>query len=220
MNQDTYPDEMQGNGSNNPYGIQLYTVISPTGSEVNLMSREEADWYENQKRKYLSEHKFSNVSDLNDLDRLLILEVMIYRWSQWITQGFDYMMTMADPQQLQRNIKDYSTEVRQVKESLGIDKKARDKDKGEDLAGYINNLLKRAKQFGIHRNEQYEMAVTKIYELRSLVLTYDRCDDEEREELDLSIESIMDWVRDNMIEEWDELENSFRKNQKMWLKEL
>src|SRR6058998_2629942 len=96
----------------NPYGVTLFTVHSPTGSELNLQTQEEADWYENKRDRYLVDNKFTNVSDLQDLDRLLMLEVMLYRWGLWMGQGFDYLYSRIDENQLKNNLKDYSTEVR------------------------------------------------------------------------------------------------------------
>lgn len=204
----------------NPYGVQLYTVSTPSGSDLHLQTQEEADWYESRRDRYLTDNIFTNVSDLQDLDRLLMLEVLSYRWGLWMAQGFDYVYARVDEGQLKNNIKEYSVEIRLLKQSLGIDKSTRDKDKGESLSDYTTNLLRRAKEFGYHRNDQYELAVTKFYELRTMVTTFDRCDDEERSLLDLSHESIFEWIRDNVIKEWDELSEAFRKNQSMWIREM
>jgi hypothetical protein len=203
-----------------PYGVTLYTVQTPTGSDFNLQTQEEADWYESRRDRYLTDNHFTNVSDLQDLDRLLILEVMLYRWGLWMGQGFDYLYSRVDENQLKNNLKDYSTEVRLIKASLGIDKLTRDKDKGESLSDYVEKLLERAKVFGYHRNAQYELAVTKFYQLRSMVMTYYRCDTEERELLDLSLESIVEWIKDDVIEPFDQLQADFRKEQSMWIREM
>lgn len=204
----------------NPYGYQLYTVATPSGSDLHLQTQEEADWYESRRDRYLGDNHFTNVSDLQDLDRLLMLEVLSYRWGLWMAQGFDYVYARVDEGQLKNNIKEYSVEIRLLKQSLGIDKSTRDKDKGESLADYTANLLRRAKEFGYHRDEQYEMAVTKFYELRTMVTTFDRCDEEERALLDLSYDSIFEWIRTNVIKDWDELSAAFRKNQSMWIREM
>jgi len=206
--------------NSSPIGITLYAVDSPSGSELNLQTQEEADWYESRRDRYLADNKFTQVSDLQDLDRLLMLEVMLYRWGLWMGQGFDYLFSRVDENQLQKNLKDYSTEVRLIKASLGIDKITRDKDKGESLSDYVENLLERAKIFGYHRNAQYEMAVTKFYQLRSMVMTYDRCDDEERELLDLSLESIVGWIKEDVIAPFDQLQADFRKEQSMWIRSM
>jgi len=203
----------------NPYGIQLFTVQSPSGAEQHLQTQEEADWYEDRRDRYLKDNAWPNVSDLMDLDRLLMLELMIYRWSLWLGQGFDYLFARVEENQLKTAIRDYSVEARQVKSSLGMDKVTRDKEKGESLADYTEKLLSRAKAFGYHRNEQYATAVTKIYQLRSMVLTYDRCDEEERRLLDLSYESILEWIRKDLIADWDEQQAKFRETQAMWIQE-
>jgi hypothetical protein len=216
----TQTPQAPGAGAGNPYGITLYTVTTPSGSEYNLQTQEEADWYENRRDRYTSDNHFPNVSDLQDLDRLLTLEVMIYRWSLWLGQGFDYMYSRVDEGQLKNNIKEYSVETRLLKASLGIDKATRDKEKGESLADYTAQLLQRAKEFGYHRNQQYEIVVTKFYELSSMVKTYDRCDEEERNQLDLSMETIFEWIRDRVIKDFDEHSAAFRKNQAIWVRDM
>lgn len=206
--------------SANPYGITIYTVSTPSGSDLNLQTSEEANWYEDRRDRYLADNHFPNVSDLMDLDRLLFMEVMGYRWQLWISQGFDYLNARVDEGHLTDKVKSYSVEVRLVKASLGIDKATRDKEKGESLADYTDNVLRRAKEFGYYRNQQYELAVTKFYELVSLVKTFDRCDPEERVLLDLSQDTIFEWIRVHLIKEWDTLASEFRKNQTMWVKSI
>lgn len=206
--------------ASNPYGITLFTVNTPSGSELNLQTPEEGDWYEQRRDRYQQDNMFPNISDLQDLDRLLMLEVLSYRWGLWMAQGFDYQFARVDENALKNNIKEYSVETRLLKASLGIDKATRDKDRGESLSDYTEHLLERAKLFGYHRNEQYQVAVTKFYELRSMVMTYDRCDTEEREVLDLTMQSIFDWIRDNVIRDWDAHSEAFRKNQAMWIKDM
>jgi hypothetical protein len=210
----------QGTSNNNPYGVSLFTVRTPSGSELNLQTQEEADWYESRHDRYIADNHFPNVSDLQDLDRLLMLEVLSYRWGFWMAQGFDYMYTRVDEGALKNSIKEYSVEIRLLKASLGIDKSTRDKDKGESLSDYTDHLLERAKVFGYHRNEQYATAVTKMYQLRSMITTYDRCNDEERRMLDLSPDSIFDWIRQEVIKPWDEMSDAFRKSQSMWIRQM
>lgn len=204
----------------NPYGLTLYTVESPTGSPLHLQTEGESTWYEKQRDQYLHDNRFVNISDLEDLSRLLTLEIMSYRWTTWLTQGFDYLAGRVNENELKNAIKDYSTEIRLVKASLGIDRVTREKDKGETVGDYIAGLLKRAKEFGVHRNDQYEKAVTLIWELISMIQTYDRCDEQERRELDLSYETIMEWIRTRMISDWDSMNDAFRLEQKAWISDL
>lgn len=204
----------------NDYGVTMYPVVTPSGGDLSLLTSEEADWYCERRDQYMKQNKFTNQSDLADLDRVLLMETMINRWSTWMSRGFDYMQARVDERQVQKSISDYSKELRQVKKALGIDKATRDKDKQDSVGDFIENLLRRAKEFGVHRNQQYEKAVTLIYEVKAMVRMHDKCDEEERKELDLSPESIMEWIRTNMVEEWDEIDEAFRENQKTWIREM
>lgn len=206
--------------SGNPYGITLYQVTSPAGSVLNLQTQEEADYYDDRCARYQTDNSFPNISDLQDLERILTFEIMIFRWTTWLTQGFDYLYSRVDEGQMKNAIKEYSTELRLLKQSLGIDKSTRDKEKGESLADYVGHLLQRAKEFGYHRNEQYEIVVTKFYELSAMLKTYDRCDTEEREMLDLSHESIFQWIREKVIADFDAHSQAFRKNQAIWVRDM
>src|SRR6478752_5826468 len=202
------------------YGFSLFSVNTPSGSELKLQTEEEADWYESRRDRYLVDNAFPNISDIQDLDRLLMLEVLVYRWSLWMAQGYDYQQSLVNMKELKDNIKEYSVEIRQLKLALGIDKATRDREKAESLSDYVDKLLRRAKEFGYHRNEQYEIVVTKFMELRSMVMTWDRCDEEERRLLDLSEASILEWIRDNVIKDFDAHSEAFRKDQAMWIKDL
>jgi len=204
----------------NPYGITLHPVDTPSGATLNLMAIEEQAYYAQRKTQYLTHNHFVNVSDLQDVDRLLTLEIMVYRWSVWLTRGFDYVMSRVDEHALKTNIKEYSTEIRLLKQSLGLDKVTRERDKGESVGDYLENLKRRARQFGVHRNNQYEVAVTMMARLKTMVNTLDRCDAEEREELDLSEESILEFIREQIIGPFDQIDEDFRKEQKVWIKEL
>jgi hypothetical protein len=209
-----------GEEADNPFGLTLYAVTSASGSILQLQTKEEADWYIDRRDRYQSDNAFTNISDLQELDRMLILEVMVYRWSLWIGQGFDYMYARVDDHVLKNAIREYSSELRAVKQSLGIDKSTRDKDKGTNLADYVTNLLNKARIFGYHRNEQYEIVVTKFHELSAMVKTHDRCTEDERNLLDLSSDSILQWIRDRVIAPMDEHAEAFKKDQSMWIKEL
>ena len=52
------------------------------------------------------------------------------------------------------------------------------------------------------------------------MLTYERCDEQERSELDLSPDSIVEWIRTSVLPAWDEIDQSFRKDQAIWVRQL
>jgi hypothetical protein len=211
---------MDDEQASNPYGIEMFPVRSATGSEVTLMTKEESEWYQKRRDEYQRDNKFVNVSDLLDLDRLLMMEVLVYRYSVWLGQGYDYMQSLVPERELKDNLNSFSSEIRQLKKALGIDKVSRDASKGSSLPDYLTTLLDRAREFGYHRNRQYEMAVTTIFALQSKVLTYYRADERERRELDLSPELIVEWIRDEVIPKFGEIDESFRKQQAIWIKDL
>jgi hypothetical protein len=184
------------------------------------MASDEQERYTRQRDRYLKDNAFTNVSDVEDLDRLLTLEIMVYRWGIWLTQGWDYQESRINERELKDSIKEYSTEIRMLKASLGIDRVNREKDKGESLGQYVNNLLRRAKEFGYQRNKEYEKSVTMTWELINQIQTHDRCDEQERRELGLSPEQIVDWVRKEVIPEWEAMQQSFRETQTIWIKEV
>lgn len=198
----------------------LFPVKTPAGATLSLQAQEEADWYESMRDQYMAQNKLVNVSDLQDLDRILMLETMIYRWSVSISRGFDHYGAMVDPQQLKGNIKDYSIELRLLKAALGIDRVSRESAKGENVVDYLENLRRRAKEFGYHRNAQYEKAVTYLHELVAKVRIMDQCDEEELRELHLSDAAIVEFVRDVITPDWKELEDSFRETQSIWIQEV
>lgn len=205
--------------SGNPYGVSLFAVRSPSGAIFHVQTIEESDWYEHRRDQYLTHNHFVNISDLEDMDRLLMFELMVYRWSLWAAQGFDYLYARVEENALKNNIREYSVEIRQIKAALGIDKVNRDKDKGENFGEYLRNFLIRAKEFGYHRNKQYAYAVTAFWKLHSIVRVYKRCDEQERIELDLSAEKIIDLIEEEILKPFDKMEQDYRKNQAIWIRD-
>lgn len=203
----------------NPYGVQLFPVKSPSGAIFHVQTLEESDWYDHRRDQYLAHNHFVNISDLEDMDRLLMFELMVYRWSLWATQGFDYLYARVEENALKNNIREYSVEIRQIKAALGIDKVNRDKDKGENFGEYLRNFLIRAKEFGYHRNKQYAFAVTSFWKLHAIVRVYKRTDEQERVELGLTPEKIIEIIDEEMLKPFDKIEQDYRKNQAIWVRD-
>jgi hypothetical protein len=214
------PPHLAG-GQRTPVGIDLHTVKLVSGRTLQVMGPDEAHWFNAMRDTYMAQNVFSLTTDLQDLDRLLIHELMVYRWTQHLARGFDYTNELVDEDQLRKNIKEYSGEITKIKESMGLNKASRDKSSQESIGQYLTTLKQRAKEFGIHREKQLDRALTLSKELFSLIGTYDRADAEERRKLDLSEASILAWVREVMAPEFDEVDAHFRANaQKYWVREL
>lgn len=211
----------RGRGQVDMDDIELYEVKTPSGNPLRLQTEDEARFYNDNKKKYLDEYKITNASDIQEVERILVMEIMVHRWSTWLTQGFDYDEGLVSAEELRRNIKDYSGELRQCKESLGIDRVTRNKDKGEDVATYIDKLRQRAKEFGVMRNAQAAKAIQLFKEAETLIGTFERTDRDEQEHLRLNKDEIFKWFCDVAIPEFNEIDKSFRENnQKYWVRDV
>lgn len=200
---------------------ETINVEGPSGAIYDVLHDKEKEYWNSTAKKYLSDYKFTNVSDLQDLDRVISLEMLLYRYQQWISMEHDYWGESVDTDALNKTYKDKSGELRLIKKSLGIEKVARDKDQGDSIAAYIENLRRRAHEFGVMRNEQAVKAITLFQELAAKVTFYDNCTPDERKEEHIEIEDLVAWIRDTAIPEFNKIDEEFRKtNQKYWIAEM
>lgn len=197
-----------------------YEVKAPSGTSFTVISNAEADNFRLLVERYTSDNHFTNVSDLQDLDRVLYLETFIYRYSLWVSVGHDYFGDPVSEPDLNKQIKEMSTEVRQLKKSLSLDKESRDKDKGQNTADYIAKLAQRAHEFGVMRNEQAAKAIELFHELKSLVELHENCTEDERREQGIKMEQLYEWIRDAAIPEFERIDAEFRKKQTYWIRDV
>ena len=206
-----------GNGQQRP----LRTVQLVSGQQISVQGDDERAWFTSRKTQYLEENRFTLATDVQDLDRLLILELMVNRWTVQLASGYDYDGELANEEQLKKSIKEYSSEITAIKAAMGLNKATRDKAAQESVGEYISQLKARAKEFGVHRETQLTRALTLIEELSSLIGTHDRADAEERRKLDLSEHSILDWVRQVLLPEYRAVDEHFRTTkQRYWVRTL
>lgn len=211
--------------SENEFGFSSDTieVEAPSGAIFFVLNDDERAYFEDVSARYLADNHFSNITDLQDLDRIINMELLCYRWNIWLSREMDYDGQAIDQEKTLKAVNDFSKEIRLIKKQLGIDKSSRDRDKGESVANYIDNLRLRAKEFGIYRNEQAFKAITLFKELESLIILNKNCTPEERREnrdLRAEMEDIMDWLVNIAIPEMNELEDNFRSNQKTWIRSM
>jgi hypothetical protein len=197
----------------------MVLVALPSGATFPVHS-EEVNYFVERADLYLKQNHFPNISDLQDVDRMLILELMVYRWGTWLSRQRDWWDEPIDPNETQKALKEYSTELRQLKKLLGIDKGARDKQRGEDsVSAYISNLLIRAKEFGVMRERQLDAALELFMDLRKLVTLHDNCDEQERRENHVTQDDVFDWIRTIAIPEFLAVDEYFRSHQqKTWVR--
>lgn len=197
--------------------IEVFGTVSPSGAPVPLMTQDEVDFYNDKSNRYQSDNKFSNVSDLLELDRVLLHELMCFRWGQWmLAGGLDYNGNPA--LKLEQMVQLYSKEIRDLKSSLGVDKKSRDASKGANAADFIHNLTLRAKEFGIHRNEQVIKAYTLWKELQGFITLHVNSNEAERSEFNCRESDVIAWIQEKCLE-FDEIDELFRKEkQQYWIR--
>lgn len=197
-------------------------VKLPSGATIKVLTSDEVAYIEDRVKRYLADNHFVNVSDFQDVDRMLTMEVLVYRWGQWLGRGRDYFGEPVDEGPLRRSMNDWSGEIRQLKKALGIDKATRDREKGTDSwPVYLQNLLARAKEFGVMREDQLTKALELIQQLIALITLHDNCDDVERAEMHVTQVDVMEWIRTVLIPEFQAIDAYFRQNkQRFYITEM
>jgi hypothetical protein len=204
-------------------GTPLFDVELCGGETLRVQTSVEQRWFNDTKAKYLRETKFTDMTDMQDMDRLLGLELMMFRWNQHLASGYDYQNNVVDDDLLRKQIKEQSDAITKLKQSLSLDKKSRDAALNEgNFSAWFADVKRRAKLFGIHRENQLTKALALMNELSGIVGAYDRSDTEERKKLGFETEAqIMEWVRTTMIPDFKALDEYFLENeQKMWKRDL
>lgn len=199
---------------------ELRPVMLPSGGLFQVYDRE-VGYFQERVKKYLNDNHFTNVSDLATLDQVLMGEMLVWRWMNWVTQQKDYWGDPVDEAGMAKTIKDMSNELRQLKSALGIDKITRDRQRGEEsVSAYIANLKIRAKEFGVNRERMSSKAIELFQQLKAEITLYDNCTEDERKELGKTLPEILDWIRNQAIPEFDAIDAHFRENQqKYWIRE-
>lgn len=206
-------------------GAQPLTVTTVAGFELPVLEPAEKTFYETVRDKYVTEYVMTDPSDIADLDAILTYELMVYRLSIQLGRGYDanrIPFAPRDISQLQKTLKEASEHLSKLKDGLGVSKTAREKAAGEDVASYIRNLLNRAQEFGVHRNEQTMEAIALMHEVGSVVSTYLRSNELERSKTDYrTAEDILSWINGTVYPRFTQIDEDFRANQQRnWIGEL
>ena len=190
-----------------------------SGNVFQVLTSSEVAYVEERVRLYTAEFRWQNVSDIQDVDRIIIFELLVYRYGLFISMQKDYFKDAVDENALRRIIGDYSGEVRLLKKSLGMDKAARERESGADsLPAYLEQLRIRAKAFGVNRDNMTAKAIELGQQVIALYILYKNCDPQERIEQQCTAEDIMKWIGATFQPEFEAVDKHFREtNQKMWI---
>lgn len=222
---DAYDELEQGDAGDErvELGHAQFRVKLCSHEEITVLTEQEQRWLGATRDAYLEQNKFTEVTDLQDVDRLLVLELSIFRWTQYLASGFDYNRNLVNEEMLRKQIKDASDAINKLKVSLGLDKKAREAALSSgNFHTWFADATRRAKLFGLHRQEQLRTALVLMNDLSTIVGTFDRSDEEERRKVGYETEAdIVAWVRDHMIPTYHQVDEHFRENeQKLWARDL
>lgn len=198
----------------------LVVVEGSSGTRFHLINMDEGRWFEQSLERYMEQYHFENIADLQDLDRLLGLEALSYRYSNWLLREADYDGNPFDEKAIREHKDKVDKEVRAIKVHMGIGRKTRVESEQQSVADYLSDLLGRANEFGVHRDEQNAKILDLFMELKKLVGLFARTDEEERKQLGVSLDDIFQWIIEIAIPEFDALDDHFRENQKTWIKDI
>lgn len=198
-----------------------HPVHTPSGQVIEVLDPSEESFYRRQALLYQTQNSFSNAADLQDLDRLVFLEMLVYRATSWLGSGKDYDgFPLSDRAHLdaQKSLKDNSSLITTVKNDLGLTKNQRDKAQYESVGTYLEELRVRAREFGIHRETQVATAIALTKQLFALLGAFDRSDEQERKKIGFETsDDLLEWIRDTMQPEFDAVDAHFIANtQRFW----
>lgn len=203
---------------------ETFPVDTLAGEQIQLQDPSEQRYFEQARDRYTSENRFDQAADLRALDRLLFLETLMYRYQKWLASGRDYdgILTPAQEEIIRKSIRETSPMISSIQVDLGLTKSQRDKEAHESVGAYIERLKQAAKAHGIRRERQLTTALDLMNRLFSLVGTFDRSSEKEREKLGLTSEAdILAWIRDVMRPEYDAVDQYFRDHeQRFWVGKL
>lgn len=188
-------------------------VLLPSGATLDVLTDDEADYVTSIAASYQEQFMFESISDIQELDRLVAMELQCHRYHQWVSRGKKYDDKPIDDQQLNRAIRDHSTEIRLIKKTLGIDRVSREKERGlGSVHQFIHELLTYAREFGLHRVEQLDLGLELINQVISLAILWDNCTPEERSDMGYTAEEILRWILETAKPEYEALDAYFQVN--------
>lgn len=217
------PGQAAGGDDREELGDPQFEVTLCSDEVLYVQTEVEQRWFNATKAKYLAENKFDQVTDYQDLDRLLLLELLVFRWSQHLASGWDYQKNLVDDDLLRKQLKEQSDVILKLKQSLGMDKKTRDAALADgNFHTWFMDVKRRAKAFGIHRENQLNKALALINDLSGHLGAFDRSDEEERKKIGFETEKdLIAWVRDEMLPAYRAIDEYFLEHeQKMWRRDL
>lgn len=207
-----------------PPSPPTFQVDTVTGHVLEVLSQDEVTYYNTAKDRYLADNAFTVASDLRSLDRLILCELLIYRWQRYLASGKGpdgSILANSEEYAYRKSIKETAPQVSEIQADLGLTFSAREREKFESVGKYIENLKIAAKEHGIRREKQLGKSLELLQELFAIVGAFDRANKRERQKLGFESESdIIEWIR-QARPQYDAIDDHFRQHQqKFWIRTI
>lgn len=204
-----------------PQGIGI-RILLPSGADYEVPTLEDAEYIERLIAEYQAEFVFENPSDLADLDLIVQMESLCWRWNRELSLGYDRSNQPVNARQLQDFVKSNSTEIRRLKDQLGMDRKQRMRTSGDgSVAEFIERLTTAGAQMNILRCAQLSEGIELSMQLRTLTTVYFNGDEETRRIFHCTAEDILEWVANVFDPRMQAVDDYFMHNdQSIWIRKM
>lgn len=186
--------------------IDSYKVEFPAGGEMELVSQQEVDLFENSSKRYIEDYALSKMNDLVLVGAILTQQIIMYRAQQRLSRlSREDSPKQQDLSGAQITVTKCAEEIRDLEKALGIDKKTRDAGGQHTVANYVESLKRAAHNMGVHILDRVKEYEGVMMEARWKLRLLDNGDAEDLAYHDLTPEKFLAWLRRELerIEEQD-----------------
>jgi len=188
-------------------------VKAPNGSTVELKGKEEVDFFLHKMEEY-REFQSEHPNDMDILTQMIYLQTLNFRYMSMLTKFDD--TEIDEIKEINRIVKDNVNAINSCADSLQISKKYRDSKRGS-IADYINELEEKAL---IYKEELIDKtadkAISNMMKIKTILRLRKVCDQEERFKLKIPSDEDIFLLIENLIKEFEELDNAFIEEQQHW----
>lgn len=197
--------------------IHEVDMTGPSGGKFTVLTVEESQHYQSLVERYMDHNSFDNVTDLQDLESVLRLEILANRYANFLSTEVDYYGEDIDKSQTTNMLKVVEQELRSKKSHLGLDKVTRSKDNSTSINEKWNDILDRARRFGYHRNKQAVTAVTMLMEIIAKLTIQDNLETEEEHKIEgVTDRDIITWLKETVRPQFEKIDRDFLENEQQY----
>lgn len=207
-----------------PTSPPRYTVVTPSGGYAELIHQREKDFYERARDRYADQYEWTAENDIRSIERLLLLEVQMFRTQHFLAISADYQGVGFDAKErasLMQAQKELGIQISAIQNDLGVTKAQREKLRHDSVGAYLQDLQVRAKEQGVKREKELGRALELMHELFAVVGAFKRSNAAERAKLELpDADAVLTWITDYIEVEFKAVDDHFRTHQqRFWIRD-